>query len=105
MSAYQVFLKNKKRSKLSSKDAAQRSHARRRFDERYDCHLTESIYNEMVWKIQHGEGRHLSKQTNRLSVYSVESPIGDVPVVYDKQRGNIVTFLTEDMVRTGEHYE
>lgn len=89
--------KGKKRAKLSVKSEAQRSHAKRRFSERFDYALAVDEYEDMIWKIQHGEAKHLCKQTNRLHVYRVDSPVGSVLAVYDKSRGTITTFLTDDM--------
>jgi hypothetical protein len=91
----------KKSKKLKNKVFSQQKHAVRRAEERYGLHLSGSDLNGIKNQIQNGGAEFLEKQTNRVSVFSVATPNGSVPVVYDNQRHTVVSFLPETYFETG----
>lgn len=78
----------------SDKEWAQRRHANRRANERFDLHLTDHDFREIRSLIQHGSRTVLlERQSHRVSVHGIVYK--DVPckVVYDRKRKSIVTFM------------
>lgn len=83
-----------------SKYAAQVRHAKHRCLERFDIQLTDHEYWKLCQQIRSGKSKILHKQSNRISVHLIKLRDQEVNVVYDKQRGTIVTFLPN-----GERYD
>ena len=79
--------------KRPSKADAEFHHACRRALERYSLCLTRSSYTALCQQIRGGHGECLGRQSNRLSVWRVSLNGQTYPVVYDKNRHLIVTFL------------
>jgi hypothetical protein len=91
----------KKSKKLKSKEVAQRHHAKLRAEERYGLHLSNSDLNGIKNQIQEGTAQFMERQTNRVSVFSVTMNNCSMPVVYDNQRHQVVSFLPETYFQTG----
>ena len=91
----------RKSKKYKNKASAQTKHAINRIEERYGLHLSETDMRHFSNQIQSGNATFLEKQSNRVSVFSVNTMAGEVPMVYDKQRGTIVTALPGSYVETG----
>ena len=85
--------KNKNRKKQD-----QLHHAQGRFATRWNITLTPQLHNHFVHKIimnSNQAAKLLYKETNRLSIYLIEYDGKKMPVVFDKQRQQIVTALPE----------
>lgn len=76
-----------------SKKKAQRKHAKRRLKERYNIKLSKKLRKSIISDIQKGRAYFLYKQSNRISIFSVQIKKHTVKVVYDCKRQEIVTFL------------
>ena len=78
----------------SSKYKAQRKHAKQRFIERHGFYLTDEDLNFLRGCIKRNRGAiFVSRTSNRVSIWDVDFKGRTVRVVYDKNRGNIVTVL------------
>jgi len=78
------------------KRKSERAHAKRRAKSRYALDFTKEIRNLFIRKIQSNEAKFLSKQSRRVSLFSLDHEEQKYVVVYDRQRGEIVTFLPAD---------
>lgn len=76
-----------------SKRKRQLAHATRRASLRYGFPLTKNDNLNIVRMIIDGKGRHLERQSNRVSVWEVEYNEQKMKVVYDRNRKVIVTCL------------
>jgi len=76
-----------------SKAKCQKSHAIRRFRERFGVHISKNDYQAYVRQIQEGNAKFLEKQSNRISVFEIIVQGESVRVCYDKERKSIVTVL------------
>lgn len=76
---------------MTSKRKAQRRHAKRRALERYGMVVGEHTLDDMVRKIQRGEGEFVERQSHRVTLWKVDGR----RVVYDKVRKTIVSFLPD----------
>ncbi len=85
----------KKSKKYKNKAVAQTVHAIRRANERYELNLTQSDMRHFSNQIQSGNAQFLEKQTGRVSVFSVMTLAGAVPMVYANQRKTIASVLPE----------
>lgn len=84
---------NRFRRPRRDKALAQRLHAKRRA-RRYGLDVTTDDLAAMVWQIQLGEGAwFVKRQSNRVSHFLVQWGDQLLPVVYDRLRKEIVTFL------------
>jgi hypothetical protein len=83
-----------------SKAQCQRYHAKKRALERFDISLTTADLDKVVQTIQEGNAAFITKQSHRISVFSILINEKKMNVVYDKVRKTIVTFLTDDMIAT-----
>ncbi len=86
-----------------SKHLGQRQHAKQRVEERYDIALKTKELKRLVRQIQGDDdtkARHMATQSGHRTVWRVWYE-GEqwFNVVYDKKRGSIATFLTDDMVK------
>lgn len=68
-------------------------HVRRSFRVRWSIDLTDDLHRKFVRDIQNGAGRLIEKQSNRISVWGLMHNDEEMSVVYDKQRGMLVTVL------------
>jgi len=81
----------KARRRSGSKTKAERIHARVRLAVRYG--LESSALDEAVKQIQGGRAHFIESQSHRVSVFDVELRGKQVRVVYDKERGQLITAL------------
>lgn len=78
---------------MISKKYSQRAHAKRRALERFGIELTKDVRRTLVQAIQKGEARFRARQSLRITHWIVEYQGKELPVVYDRQRHEIVTVL------------
>jgi hypothetical protein len=76
-----------------TKAAAERRHARRRAFERYGLELNMRTRRGIVEAIRTGRSRPVRRGSNRTTVHDVDVAGTTVRVVYDSERGELVTFL------------
>jgi hypothetical protein len=88
-----------RRRETDDKGEAQRRHARKRARERYGIDLDDELLAAWVAAIQDKNPsitvRPLGRESTRLTHFAVTHDDIEVPVVYDKQRKQIVTVLPE----------
>lgn len=80
----------------NKKKTAQMRHAQRRACERYDIELTKEVHDFFIRAIRSKDltkAVKLWQQSIRVAIYKVRFETRWIPVVYDKQRVQIVTFL------------
>lgn len=82
-----------------AKSQAQRIHAKRRALHRFGLELNTGDLKAIVEKIQNNKAKFVSRDSLRISKFQVEVDGKQVVCVYDKQRKEIVTFLTLGMVQ------
>ena len=70
-----------------------RFHTRRRFEERVGMFYSKKLENIIVSNIQHGLSKHIKTQSRTRTIHDVSVRGKELRVVYDKQRGTIVTVL------------
>ena len=88
-------IQRKKKAKIQ----AQREHAKKRFFQRYGVEYTKNVKQYMIKQIQKGGNADLIlRQSHRVSLYYVRWKGQRFPVAYDKQRKEIITVLTDDMI-------
>lgn len=90
---------------MNTKAACQRRHAIERALERYEVSLNRDSYEALNKKVQRQEGVFIARQSNRVSLWQVQATNirGEkvqCNVVYDKSRGQIVTFLPPGAAET-----
>ena len=83
---------------LRSKKHAQRHHAKQRALQRYGWQFNRHDLNLLAKRIQRGDARFVEKQSNRVTVWDIDINGETARVVYDKLRGQIVTFLPKECV-------
>lgn len=86
------------------KHLGQRQHAKQRVNERTGISLRTKELKHLIRNIQSGDeskARHMATQSNFRTLWRVLHVSLGVwfNVVYDKKRGSIATFLTDDMVK------
>jgi hypothetical protein len=79
--------------KAKGKKKAQLKHARRRFEGRFDIHLNDNEYLQLVNKIQQGRAEFVERQSNRVTIWNVDHQDKTIRVVYDKRTKVIVSAL------------
>lgn len=86
-------MRKRKRMKkrATTKKAAQRVHAKKRFLERYRIDFTKEVRREFVRAIHEGRARCIETQSNRVSIFSVPYEDKWIDVAYDKVRHQIIT--------------
>lgn len=82
---------------MNLKRLNQRLHAKRRASERLGLSLNRKDFAEMITMIQDGQSICERKISLRQSVRRLEWRGREIRLVYDCNRHQIVTFLTEDM--------
>lgn len=87
------------------KEKSQLIHAQRRCRERYGLTLGTKAYDDLCGKLQDGGADcvFLEKQSNRISLFAVWYEDEWVPVVYDKIRHTIATFLPKEALDQYKH--
>lgn len=88
----------RKKRKRRDKSIDQEHHAKKRFAQRFGVVICNDTYRDMVKQIQTGQAQFIEKQSNRVSKFWVQWGDRRVPVVYDKQRGKVVTVLLPEWV-------
>ena len=83
-----------------NKAKAQEIHARSRAVHRYGIELTPVVLGEWLGQIQSDTptARFLERQSHRITLWAVRHNGREVPVVYDKTRGTIVSVLPPDVL-------
>ncbi len=76
-----------------AKKKSQFQHAQRRACQRYGLTVGPRKYEELCKKIQQQDCVFLEKQSNRVTMFAVQMEEQWLPVIYDKDRHSIVTFL------------
>lgn len=79
-----------------NKAKCQHRHFCRRLLERYGVEAGASMAQEIARKIRQGKGKFLDRQSNRVTIWSVEVNGVDMRVVYDKERHQVVTALPRE---------
>jgi len=80
--------------KKLTKSQSQRIHAKKRATQRYGIELNKEKHKDLVSRIQNNKDViFLEKQSNRISVFAILQGSIWVPVVYDRERKTIVSFL------------
>ena len=74
-----------------NKTQSQRVHAKHRLLERFGMEINRHELAELVNQIKSNKSEHIETQSNRVSVHMVKFRGESLPVVYDKQRKNIVS--------------
>lgn len=90
---------------MRTKEACQRRHAIQRALERYEVALNRDSYDALCRKVQYQDGVFIARQSNRVSLWQVQAinirgEKVQCNVVYDKSRGQIVTFLPPGATET-----
>jgi len=80
---------------LTTKKDAQKKHAQQRAKERYGVELNRKIINGLLLQIREGESTFIEKISNRVTKHLVVLDGKEIPVIYDKLRNTIVTFLSQ----------
>ena len=79
-----------------SKKRNQSIHAKRRALERYDLDINRKSRMGIISLIQNNHTIERKKQSNRVTIHTLNYNGKIIKVVYDKDRKNIVTFLPID---------
>ena len=76
----------------------QKSHARRRYEERFGQELSHEEYEDVIAQIQDpNRGWFLEKQTDRVSLWCVTVYGKDAVAMYDKETHQVRTFYTLEL--------
>ena len=78
---------------MPSKRKAQKQHAKKRARERYGLLVNKIDIENLINAIQNNKGEFIYRSSNRATVWKLKCKGKEVLVVYDKLRGQIVTFL------------
>lgn len=85
-----------------TKKKSEQLHAKRRALERYNLELTRDVRDELRGQIKKQKGKFLYRESRRVTVWEVVRQEQTYKVVYDKLRGEIITFLPpEEKVDSG----
>jgi len=97
--------RRRRRKKQTSKSQGQEIHALRRLLERWDLVIGRDGYKALCGQIQHGVSLYIGPgATTRCTKHIVKYRKFLLPVVYDKRRKSIVTFLPEhELTRALRH--
>lgn len=77
-------------------------HARKRAKERYNLDLSTSDIKMIISDIQNHTAIFVNKQSCRVSVWKISIKGNTYPVVYDKMRHQIITFLPQEALIDAE---
>lgn len=83
----------KRKPRRPPKRIAERMHTKMRLVKRYDMVVNRAQLKEMVDKIRNGKSKLLYRSSNNRSVWLVPYNNRAIKVVYDNQRGEIITVL------------
>jgi len=101
-SLYAGMVRKLKRGTRNDRRVNQRVHAKRRAKERYDIDLTTEDLREMSRNIQNNDVEtHRGSITNTRTFHVLNWRGQELPVVYDKIRKVVVTFLPIETLNTG----
>jgi hypothetical protein len=81
---------------VNEKQKAERVHAKRRAKSRYNLDFTKEVRRAFNTIIHNNKAKFLWRQSRRVSVFEVPYENKTYKVVYDKLRGEIVTFLPSE---------
>jgi len=87
----------------TSKAKCQRIHAKNRASRRYGLKLNRFDRKAIVSQIRNGDCKLVEKQSNRVSIYNLTYNEIPVQVVFDHQRGEIVSFLPPENLLRDEY--
>lgn len=87
-----------KRTKASS----QRAHTIKRLEERFNIEINNNDYNELCFICRRGQGKFISRQSQRVTRWLVNFKKQEFIAVYDKTRGTVVTVLPKEYL--GKEY-
>ena len=71
-------------------------HARKRAYERHGISLHKDLETKIVKAIQAGDGEHVETQSNSRTKWRVNADGKTITVIYDKNRGCLVTVLPNE---------
>lgn len=78
--------------------ARQKSHARRRYEERFGRELSHEEYEDVIAQIQSpSRGWFLEKQNDRVSIWCVTVYGADAVAMYDRETHHVRTFYTLEL--------
>lgn len=80
-----------------NKSFSQRKHAKKRLLQRFGILANREKYKQLCTMIMSGHSIPIVKQSNRISIHEVEFEGKKLKCVYDRNRHNIVSVLTERM--------
>jgi len=83
-----------KRNKRLIKHMTEKRHAQTRFSQRFGKALPPAEYKRAVESIQSNKFECIARQSCRVTIWRGEVMDTDVVMVYDNNRGKIVTFLS-----------
>ena len=81
---------------MNAKQKAERVHAKRRAKSRYGLDFTKEVRRSFKTIIQSNKAKFVLRQSRRVSVFEIPYDNKTYKVVYDKLRGEIVTFLPSE---------
>ncbi len=92
-------MKRKKKKKLT-KAQCQHIHAKARAKARYEIWFNNDLKTKFVKWIQTGDvnSKYIRSDSIRISIWAVKYNNKWIPVVYDKKRKSIVTFLPPEVL-------
>jgi hypothetical protein len=73
-------------------------HAKQRALQRFNIILNDDDIRDICFLIQKGKAEFIDRQSNRVTRWKVFVKSVYMIVVYDNNRGTIITFLTEEMI-------
>jgi len=82
-----------------SKAKSLKSHAKRRFWERYGIQLTNNLENDIIKQITRGKAPLIDRQSTNRSIYRIMAENQSIPVLYDRKRKCIITALMNEHIK------
>lgn len=79
-----------------SKGKSESFHARKRFGQRLGMTLTRRMHSDLVRCIREGRATFIEAQSNRVTLWRMDIRGESCVIVYDSDRGNIVTVLEDE---------
>ena len=80
-------------NRRSTKRTCEHLHAKRRAKERYGIEFNRKQHDEIVALIRSGRFILKQEQSARIRIYDIVYMQQDMRIVYDKKRGQVVSFL------------
>lgn len=89
-----------------NKAKSQKKHFINRLFERYELNCSENDYTWMILQVKRSTDKckFLLKQSNRVSVHSLEFSNSVVVVAYDKSRKSLITALPKECINPQNIY-